>query len=79
MLSKALIKNKLRKTFLVNHKKTLKNINLTVFEKNPSYLRMSRNRRDTSEPNDNLKCQVFKVEFKGQSHMSGLNIFLTQI
>ena len=33
---------------------------------------LRRNRRDTSELNGNLWYQVFKVGFKGQSHMFGL-------
>ena len=59
MLSKVFDRNKLPKTFLVNIKKIInlkkKNDNLTV---------LRRNRRDTYEPNGNLKYQLFKVGFK---------------
>ena len=39
---------------------------------------MSRNRRDTSQPNGNLLYQAFKVGLKGQSHMFGRDTFSTQ-
>ena len=51
----------------------MKKKKLTVFE--PKHPFRTQNRRDTSEPLGNLYYQVFKVGFKGQSHMFGLSMF----
>ena len=82
MLSKSFIRKRTTQNFSSEHnkyhkkekKKETRN-NLTLFEPKQRILRY---RSDTSEPLDNLSYQVFKVGFKGQSHMFGPSMFSTK-